>query len=216
MLVCNYCGRNFKKEYETCPGCGASSFKRISMIDQYSINTPPKDGYHIKVDSYEKSIDLAKKVKWGGIAAIIFMIILDIPFVLMGVSSLNSNTNFGSTFLFSSLGISSIFYAIGIGIIIFSYKMKGKALENIKRVKTLARTGVVVKNMPYELKEANIEINGIPVYCIEVQYETKSGNTIPLRSDPKYSGAFGDEDGTADLLIDPYDFSNYYIDFEIY
>ena len=32
MLVCNYCGRNFKNDYNTCPGCGATTFKRISDL----------------------------------------------------------------------------------------------------------------------------------------------------------------------------------------
>lgn len=216
MLVCNYCGRNLKNDYDTCPGCGSNSFKKISMTDQYAINTPPKDGYHIKVDSYEKSVKMAKVVKWSGFGLILFMILFDIPFIFGGIMSMDTDASFGASFLIMSLGISSIFYFIAIGMIVFSVKMKKKALNNIERVKQLARTGVLIKNMEYKLQPTGTIINGVPIQCIEVQYESKSGAKIPLRSEPKYSGILGSEDGTADLLIDPKDFSNYYIDFEIY
>ena len=66
--------------------------------------------------------------------------------------------------------------------------MKKKAKNNIARVKNLARSGVLIKNMPYELKNTGTIINGNPVFCIEVQYESKSGKMFPLRSEPKYSG----------------------------
>ena len=55
----------------------------------------------------------------------------------------------------------------------------------------------------------------MPVYCIKVLYDN-NGTEVPFVSNPKYSGKLGDIDGTADLLVDPNDFSNYYIDFEIY
>ena len=122
---------------------------------------------------------------------------------------------FGTTFIVTSITASAAFYAIAIGIIIASAKSKKKNLNNIERVKKLSKTGVLIKNMPYELKETGTIINGTPVYRIEVQYESKSGKMIPLSSEPKYNSVLGNENGTADLLIDPNDFSNYYIDFEI-
>ena len=216
MQVCNYCGRNLKKEYDVCPGCGSSSFKNISMIEQYTINTPPTDGYKIKVDSYEKSIKYSKILKWIGIWLIIFLILFDIPSVLGGLMTMGEDPMFGTSFIAISLCSSAVFYAIGIGLIVAGKKMKKKEKNNIDRVKNLANKGVLIKNMPYELKNTGTIINGNPVYCIEVQYESKSGKMVPLRSEPKYSGILGDEDGTADLLIDPNDFTNYYIDFEIY
>ena len=30
MLVCNYCGRNLKKEYNIWPRCGSSKLERIN------------------------------------------------------------------------------------------------------------------------------------------------------------------------------------------
>ncbi len=216
MLKCSYCGRYLKNSYDVCPGCGSSSFKKVSMIESYAVNKPPEGGYKIKVESYEKSIKIGNILKWSGIGAIIFLILFDLPFVLGGIMSMETDAMFGTSFLAISVGVSSVFYAIAIGLIVIGKKMKKKALNNIERVKKLAQTGLLIKNMPYELKETGTIINGNPIYCIEVHYESKSGKLIPLRSEPKYSSVMGNEDGTADLLIDPQDFSNYYIDFEIY
>ena len=216
MLVCNYCGRNLKNKYEVCPGCGSNSFRNISIAEAYEINKPPEDGYKIKVESYEKSIKTSKIMKKACIASIILLILFDLPFVLGGIMSMRDDAMFGMSFIAISVGGSSFLYAIAIALLIYSSKMKKEALNNIGRVKKLAKTGLLIKRLPYELVPTGTIINGTPIYCIEIQYESKSGKTITLKSEPKYSNILGDEDGTADLLIDPDDFSNYYIDFEIY
>ena len=216
MLVCNYCGRNLKKEYDVCPGCGASSFKNISMIEQYTIKKPPKDGYIIKVESYEKSIKISKLLKWIGIILMIVMVLFETPFIIGGMMSMEDDAMFGTSFILISLSSTLIFFLIGIVLIIISIKMKKKALNNIKRVHKLAKEGVLIKNMPYELIPSGTVINGTPIYCIEVKYESKSGTLIPLKSEPKFNRVMGTDDGTVDLLIDANDISNYYIDFEIY
>ena len=43
-----------------------------------------------------------------------------------------------------------------------------------------------------------------------------AGKTLSLVSESKYLTTLGREDGLVDLLIDPDDYSNYFIDFEIY
>ena len=216
MLVCNYCGRNLKNDYEVCPGCGSSSFKKLNMIDQYSINTPPKDGYKIKVESYEKSKRLAKILKWIGIITIIFSISMEIPFLIGGLLTIDQDAGFGASFILISLCTTIPFIFIGIGLVIGSKRSIKKTKANIKRVEKLAKTGVLIKNIPYELKPTGTIINGKPIQYIQVLYESTSGKKIPLDSEPKYNGVMGNKDGTADLLIDPNDISNYYIDFEIY
>lgn len=216
MLVCNYCGRNLKNDYDICPGCGASSFKSISMTEQYAINKPPEGGYCIKVESYEKSIKIAKILKWSGILTVIFMILFETPFIIGGMMSMDADAAFGTSFILMSLCTTSIFFIIGVILVVVAHNMKKKALANIERVKKLAKTGVLIKNMPYELRATGTIINGVPINCIEVKYESKNGRLIPLKSEPKYNEVMGGESGTADLLIDPNDFSNYYIDFEIY
>lgn len=80
----------------------------------------------------------------------------------------------------------------------------------------LAETGTLIKNLPYKVKPTGTVINGNSIYCIEVIYELKNGTKIPFRSEGKYDGQLSRGDGTVDLLIDPNDHSNYFIDFEIY
>jgi len=94
--------------------------------------------------------------------------------------------------------------------------MKKKAQENILRVKKLAMEGFLVKNMPYKLVSSGTVINNQLIYCIQVEYENPSGQKISLQSEPRYNNKLSDKNGTVDLLIDPNDYSNYYIDLEIY
>ena len=94
MLVCSYCGRNFKNEYEVCPGCGSHTFKKISSINEMVIKKPPEGGYTIKTTSYEKSKNYTKILKWLGMAFIFFMIIFDLPFIISGISLYDENPSF--------------------------------------------------------------------------------------------------------------------------
>jgi hypothetical protein len=216
MLVCNYCGRNLKNEYETCPGCGSSSFKKVSMKEQYAINTPPKDGYKINTDSYEKLIKLSRFLFWFGMFFVIFPLLIELPFIFVGKEISEVDNHFGlNTILFSVISI-SIFLIIGLSLVIVGIKQKRKAKKNIDRVNKLAHSGILIKNIPYKLVDSNMIINGEKIYCIKVEYECEVDHKIPLLSDPKYSGIIDEEDNTADLLIDPNDNTNYYIDFEIY
>jgi len=66
MLVCNYCGRNLKNDYNTCPGCGSTFFQRISDFGEKVIKKPPEGGYIINVDNYEKSKKFANIFMWIG------------------------------------------------------------------------------------------------------------------------------------------------------
>ena len=119
---------------------------------------------------------------------------------------------------FISIALASLipFLGIGIGMIVFGNKKEKKAKSEIKRVQKLAKEGILVKNMPYQLVKTGVVINNQPVYCFKVEYENASGQRIPLKSEGKYNNKLSDKNGTVDLLIDPEDYSNYYIDLEIY
>ena len=216
MLVCNYCGRNFKNEYNTCPGCGSTIFNRVSDFGEKVIKKPPEGGYVINVDNFEKSKKMANIVKWIGWGLLIFMITFDLPFLLGGILAGQEDLLFGLTFSITSLVVTIPFVIISIVLISISKSMKKKAQENILRVKKLAKEGVLVKNMPYKLVSSGTEINNQPIYCIQVEYENSSGQKIPLNSEPRYNNKLSNKNGTVDLLIDPDDYSNYYIDLEIY
>ena len=76
---------------------------------------------------------------------------------------------------------------------------------------------MLVKNLKYEIEPIDKKINdNQTVYIIKVTYEFEKGKTKCFKSEPKYLTALGSADGTVDLLIDPNDSDNYFIDFEIY
>ena len=84
-------------------------------------------------------------------------------------------------------------------------------------MKYLSKNGVLIKNLKYEIKPVKGSINGRKtVYTIRVIYEMEKGKTKCFDSEPKYLSALGRDDGTVDLLFDPKDPNNYFIDFEIY
>ena len=216
MLVCNYCGRNLKNDYNTCPGCGSTIFQRISDFGEKVIKKPPEGGYIINVDNYEKSKKFANIFMWIGWGSLIFIIMFDLPFLLGGILVGQEDIIFGLTFSITSLAVTIPFVIVSIIFIFISKSMKKKAQENILRVKKLAMEGFLVKNMPYKLVSSGTVINNQPIYCIQVEYESPSGQKISLQSEPRYNNKLSDKNGTVDLLIDPNDYSNYYIDLEIY
>ena len=85
-----------------------------------------------------------------------------------------------------------------------------------EKVERLSKTGLLVKNLNYEIIYIGTQTNITkPVYKIKVFYENQTGVKVPFISNTKYDRVPTGSTGTADLLIDPSDFSNYYIDFEI-
>lgn len=216
MYICRYCGRNLKKEYDTCPGCGSSSFERIEESGVVKITTPPKDGYNIKIKGYEKTRKISNIFMIAGILTVVFMIIFEIPFLVGGLLALETDQEFGLSFIFISAPITLIFILVGIGFVFGGYKNKRRAEKNIQRITKLARTGTLIKNLPYVLVDSGVYINNESIKCIEVIYKKDNNKTIPLRSEPKYDYHLHKNEGTVDLLIDPQDETNYYIDIEIY
>ena len=87
--------------------------------------------------------------------------------------------------------------------------------KNIKRVKWLAENGTLIQGLPYHLVDTGNRVNNRSIYAIEVEYKLPSGSVITLVGDPRYDKQTQDEDGLVDLLIDPNDPDNYYIDFQI-
>ena len=216
MQICNYCGRNLKKEYDTCPGCGSTSFKKTNDFGEKVIKTPPKGGYVISTNNYQKSDNIGKIVICVSLIFLVFSVLFDIPFILGGLLAGQDDVLFGLTFSLTSLATTIPFIIISVVAIIIGKNIRKKAKNNIKRVQKLAKEGILVKNMPYELVSSGTVINGQTVYCIKVEYENASNQKIPLTSEAKYDNKIANKNGTADLLIDPNDYSNYFIDIEIY
>ena len=205
MHTCNYCGCVLKHDYEKCPNCGGSSFSNKSYLGEEIITTPPKDGYKINISNYKKTI---RNCNIGALCGVLFMIgliILLSPFILIGFAEPAMSL------------VVAIPLFIGIIIIVGIFSIKKATKKELKKALKLAHEGILIKNMPYEAIETGTMVAGHYYKCIQVKYKNSAGIEIPLYSETKYN--MEDKmkvDDTADLLIDPDDYSNYFIDFEIF
>ena len=194
MQVCNYCKRVLKEEYETCPGCGASDFSNKAYLGEMVIKKVPEGGYKLKLINYKNSL-------WIGNAAIIVSLL--VWFMLQ--------TYFFPLVLPPLLA--------GLMFLVPSIVFRNKASKNIKRLKELSNKGILVKAMPYNVVKINQHLisSKKEKKCIEVIYDNSAGVGIPLYSEVKYDiDNESKKYKTVDLLIDPEDYSNFYIDYEIY
>ena len=190
MHICNYCKRVLKEDYEKCPGCGNTDFSNKAFLGEVVIDTPPKDGYKINIDNYKKAIKNARIVILSGILFLIIFDIICFPFIF-----------------FTTL--------IGIGIIYVGHIYKKNSIENIKRVEKLCKKGLLVKGLKYKLVNTGTMFMGKYYKCFMVNYKNSAGVEIPLYSETKFD-VDKKKNKTVDLLIDPDDYSNYFIDYEIY
>ena len=84
-------------------------------------------------------------------------------------------------------------------------------------LENLSKKGILVKNIPYEVIMTKTVYMGSTGVKLKVIYKNSAGVDIPLYSEIKFNVEKQlSSDETVDLLIDPDDYSNYFIDFEIY
>ena len=205
MQVCNYCGRHLRQHYANCPGCSSCSFTfKPDSGEAYVLNTPPKDGYKLNEDSFKHAEQKGQNIRTAGICilTIVFMLIV---FAICGLAKLQP-----LLIIIAVVGI-----ICGIILTIIGNTKYQEALKNTERMRKLKTVGILIKNLPCTKTRT---IQGIDRYSydiIHVVYVTSDGKELHLSSSPRSSfNVF--EDGLADLLIDPNDYSNYYIDTEIY
>ena len=201
MYICNYCNRVLKQEYEKCPGCGSSSFKTKAFLGETIIKEPPKGGYKINIENYKKSLRTANIFVVIGIVLIIAPLVFSLPFLLLGMGDVLLMLPFEAI--------------IGIVMICVASSSKKKIKKSIKRANKLAKIGLLVKGMQYKEINTGTMVMGKYYKCIEVNFKNSAGVEIPLYSETKYDADIKNPE-TVDLLIDPDDYSNYFIDYEIY
>lgn len=85
--------------------------------------------------------------------------------------------------------------------------------QKVKKLIYLSKNGQLIKNLPYELKPTHIRINGRVLMAINIEYTTSQGTNLKLKGNPIFNKL--QEQEYVDLLIDPLDNKNYYIDFNI-
>lgn len=219
MYRCDYCKRYLKKKYDTCPGCGSDKFTRMESYDYMVIKEPPEGGYKVNLENYKIQKKPYSIPKWVMLIFLIISVLFCTVFIKTGIELIQEDG-----FAIAG-GILFIFFALLMIISIITttkkelkpFKDEEKKIENnMDKIKQLEKKGILVKNLPYELKIVDKKQVGKKIYYIHVVFEIEKGRTLSLKSEPRYLGALGRENGTVDVLIDPDDYSNYYIDFEIY
>lgn len=90
-----------------------------------------------------------------------------------------------------------------------------KVSKKVKKMKYLAEYGTLIKNLPYRMEPTNMMYNNERLFAINVEYTLPDGSVVKLVGDPRFDYAKSDSDGLVDLLIDPANPDNYYIDFNI-
>ena len=92
-----------------------------------------------------------------------------------------------------------------------------QAKNDLKRIKKLSTKGILVKSLDYDIVDTGSYVGDRHYKCIKVVYKNSNGVEIPLFSETKYDLLSNKKEyETVDLLIDPDDYSNYFIDYEIY
>ena len=144
-----------------------------------------------------------------GFVGIVFALLFIAVIVLdsMGMFSENSKNNPIVALLF-------VLFLFGIFIFIGIDGVK-KYKEKMAKYDYLEQHGRLERGLKYNLVRTGTVVNGRPIMKIVVDYEMDSGSIIQLSGDGRYDHRIADSDGLVDLLIDPYDPSNYYLDYYI-
>ena len=117
-----------------------------------------------------------------------------------------------------SLGTNWIYFVIaGVGVLFgaVGFIFLNQSRKHIKKAKYLSQNGKLIKGIPYTMENSNIVVNGRTIQKIAIDYPLPDGQVVHLTGYPRYDRKYEDEDGLVDLLIDPNDPNNYFIDFEI-
>ena len=78
----------------------------------------------------------------------------------------------------------------------------------------LAKSGVLVKGIPYELVASGHTVNNIPLMCISCEYTFPNGEARELKGEPLKDKLI-EATEYCDLLFDPNNYDNFFVDFEI-
>ena len=144
-----------------------------------------------------------------GLAGIVFALLFIAVIVLdaIGMFSKNSENN-------PIVALVFVFFICGFFIFIGIDGIK-KYKEKMTKYDYLEQHGRLERGLKYTLLRTGTVVNGSPIMKIVVDYQMDSGSIIQLSGDGRYDHRIADSDGLVDLLIDPYDPSNYYLDFHI-
>lgn len=86
--------------------------------------------------------------------------------------------------------------------------------KDIDDENSLEKVGILYKDLPYKMIKTKT-IKDKTYRCIQVEYVNKKGKHLKLKSKLLYKEEPIEDNGLADLLIDPNDEKKYFIDFDI-
>ncbi len=115
----------------------------------------------------------------------------------------------------ASLSVYSIFLLLLLFIFIGSLISVVSYFKILRKRKYLAKHGDLFKNVEYRIENSNYTVRGKRVKKFIISVKLPNGNLINLESYPRFKDLLYDDDGKVDLLIDPNDLENYYIDLNI-
>lgn len=104
--------------------------------------------------------------------------------------------------------LAGIFFIVALPIFIFGFYILICAIIGRAKNKKLRKNGQLIKGIPCMIIPSNITVNNRQGYIIELEYQG-----LKYRSETKFD--IDTRRTEADLLIDPLDVKNYFIDFDI-
>lgn len=125
------------------------------------------------------------------------------------VSSNNNGISGSGIFI-----ISLFFFFVPTVILASGFKNLIQSGEKTRMARKLAKSGVLVKGIPYELVASGHIVNNIPLMCISCEYTFPNGESRELKGEPLKDKLIEDTE-YCDLLFDPNNYDNFFVDFEI-
>ncbi len=205
MYQCIYCGNRTDDNNSPCTGCGSKDFKKYEPEKPTVITRPPQGGYTLKINNGEYNRYREEQDKKKLKKVFIGMVIMFIIFVFYIYKNTYSP-------MFPILLV--MFGVILFTTILLAPKIIKRFYErrNYKH-DHLARNGILVKNLPYKVITRDFPNHNYKFCTLEVKYEI-NGEMQTFMSHPFFDDNFPKD--KVDLLYDPDDLSNNYIDFNIY
>lgn len=112
-----------------------------------------------------------------------------------------------------TLGI--LFYAVPLIPLVIAVFSIVKIIKTIIRLKKLNKVGVLYKNVPYVLESTGTKLSGVRLRKPIVDFELPGGVITRLEGDTRRDKKRIEKRGYIDLLIDPNDPNNNYMEFNI-
>ena len=154
--------------------------------------------------------DIELKNIWKGIGfyAIFFfsgaLFLLPILLPLINVIETEPDAEFTLMFLLLP-GVFMIVGGLGIA----------NVFKRVKQIKRLNQVGILYKNIPYDLVPTGMTVNGVDILKPIVKFKLPNGELVSLAGDARHDRITRDGDGYIDLVLDPENYDNYFLDYDI-